>query len=71
MAKQKVRTVLLKYHKIVPFPWTLPKIAKAGFIPKEFFLQLGEELSQCEDIGTSRAKKTLDAINKLHQETPE
>ncbi len=63
-----VKDVLKKYHAIVPFPWTLAKIAKAGLEPCNFFLEVGESLSKCTDIGTPAGLAVLEAINKLKQE---
>jgi len=61
-----VKDVLLKYHKKVPFPWTIRKISCAGFIPEKLFEALGEELSKCEDIATPTGKKVLATIEKLN-----
>lgn len=63
-----VKDVMKKYHAQVPFPWTLTKIAKAGFEPKDLFLELGEELAQCVDVGTPAGRAVLESINKLKQE---
>lgn len=61
----KVKDVLLKYHEKVPFPWTIRKISSAGFVPNTLFLELGEELSQCEDVDTPTGNETLKAIDQL------
>lgn len=63
----RVKDVLLKYEKLVPFPWTIRKISVAGFVPDKLFLDLGEELSQCEDIATPTGSKVLRAIDELRQ----
>ena len=63
-----VREVLVKFNKMVPFPWTLPKISKAGYIPKEFFLDLGNDLKECEDIESGSADKVLKSIDALREE---
>lgn len=60
-----VKEVLLKYHAKVPFPWTIRKISCAGFVPDQLFLELGEKLSQCEDIATPTGKKILASVDKL------
>lgn len=62
-----VKEVLLKYHAKVPFPWTIRKISSAGFVPEKLFMDLGEELSQCEDIATPTGKKVLATIKKLNE----
>lgn len=61
----KVREVILKYHKLVPFPWTPAKIKKAGFNPTELLLQVGRELAECEDKDTPTAQALLDTLKDL------
>lgn len=65
-----VKEVLLKYHKMVPFPWSLPKISKAGYVPREFFLDLGNELKECEDMEHGLADDVLQSIDRLRNQTP-
>ncbi len=60
-----VRDVLAKYHAKVPFPWSLRKIKRAGFVPSLLFAELGKKLSRCEDIATPTGKKVLATVEKL------
>lgn len=62
-----VKDVLLKYQAKVPFPWTIRKISCAGFVPKQLFLELGKELSQCEDVNCPDATKVLATIKDLKE----
>lgn len=61
----KVKDVLKKYHKIVPFPWTVPKLEKAGYDLAFLFEAISRELKECEDIGTPTGLAVLDSIEKL------
>ena len=45
----KARNVLIKYNKIVPFPWSVSKIEKAHKNPAVLLMDIGKELAQCED----------------------
>jgi len=46
----KVRDVLLKFHKIVPFPWTHRAIEKKGYDTRDFILKVIGELEESEDF---------------------
>lgn len=59
------KEVLAKYHKMVPFPWTLPKISKAGYVPKEFLLDLGNELKNCSDADSGVVAKVIRTVSEL------
>lgn len=61
----KVKEILTKYHKLVPFPWTPRKIKKAGFVPTEFMVRFGKELGQCDDLNSAEAKPILDMLHEL------
>ncbi|MBA7697195.1 hypothetical protein ES703_105855 [subsurface metagenome] len=61
----KVREVLVKYHQIVPFPWSDKKIKKAGLEPMELCREIGQEIGNCEDKDTPSAKAILDILKKL------
>lgn len=63
-----VRDVLAKYNKKIPFPWTLSKIKKAGFEPKDFFIKIGNELEKCEDVETGLADKIVKSITALRNQ---
>ncbi len=59
----KVRDVLLKFHKIIPFPWTHRAIEKKGYIPKDFILKVIGELEESEDFEEKiKTSKTLQKI---------
>jgi len=64
-----VKEVLLKYQKLVPFPWTLPKISKAGYVPKDFLIDIGNELSQCDDAQSPTARKVIESTRSLQTES--
>lgn len=66
-----VRAVYLKYHSMVPFPWTLQKIKLAGFVPKELFVAIGKELSECSDASSPALRKVIASINKLELKSSE
>lgn len=61
----KVKDVILKYHKICPFPWTPAKVKKAGYEVMPLARCLGQELGQCEDKDTPGAKAVLDALKDM------
>lgn len=61
----KVKEVLQKYHALVPFPWTLAKIHRAGYDPKRFFIRMGKELSKCEDTASTLCQKVIQEVSKL------
>lgn len=60
----KVKDVMVKYHKLVPFPWTPRKIKKAGYDPTHLILTIGRELERCEDINTPIS---VDIISLIHE----
>lgn len=64
----KVKEVLAKYNKLVEFPWSPEKIKKAGYIPRQFILALGNQLSVCDDVNLPTTRKLCDTINKLKSE---
>lgn len=61
----KVKDVILKYHKIVPFPWSPKKLKKAGYEPMFISKAIGDELGQCEDRDNPTAKAVLDTLKDL------
>lgn len=61
----KVKDVILKYHAIVPFPWSPSKLKKAGKDPMEMCRQIGQEIGNCEDKDTPAAKAVLDTLKDL------
>lgn len=61
----KVRDVIVKHHKIVPFPWTIRKIKKAGYSPTEFLLRMGKELAACDDADSETARAVLANLKEL------
>ena len=61
----KVKDVILKYHKIVPFPWSPSKLRKAGKDAMEFCRQVGQELGDCVDKDTPSAKAVLDTLKVM------
>lgn len=60
-----VMDLIVKYHKIVPFPWSIRKLKKAGHSPLELMLRLGKDLSQCTDANSDTAKALVEMLNKL------
>lgn len=60
-----VKDVILRYHKIVPFPWSPKKLKKAGFDPMELCRQIGQQLGECEDKDTPAAMAVLDTLKDL------
>lgn len=61
----KVRDLLKKYHKLVPFPWTPAKIKKAGYDTAFFLVEMGRELENCEDKDSESAKQILEMLKDL------
>jgi len=61
----KVKDVLVKYHKIVPFPWTVRKLKKAGLNPTNFLIGVGQEIEKCDDSYTETAQQLLDLLKEL------
>lgn len=61
----KTKDVMIKYHKLVPFPWTPRKIKKAGFDPTPLMLELGKELGRCEDADLPGIKELMETLKKL------
>lgn len=62
----KVKDVLVKYNKIIQFPWTMRKIKKAGKDPAPFFFELGQELAECEDAAQPATKQLLEFLRILN-----
>ncbi len=60
-----VNDVITKYHKIIPYPWTLRKIKKAGLDPAEFFIAIGRDLEKCEDKDNPTIETVLNIIMGL------
>lgn len=60
-----VKDVLLKYHAIVPFPWTIAKIEKAGHKPSGLIVELGSDLLLCEDNKGKTCQKVIAMVNQL------
>jgi len=60
-----VKDVLLKYHKIVPFPWSVSKIKKAGLYPTPFLLVFAKELQSCEDINTETGRQLIQILQEV------
>lgn len=60
-----VREVIVKYHGIVPFPWTPSKLKKAGFDPMEMCRRIGQQIGECEDKDTPAAQAVLDTLKDL------
>lgn len=61
----KVKEVIMKYHAIVPFPWSPKKIKKAGYVPMELCRNIGEDIGRCEDKDTLSAQAVLGALKDL------
>lgn len=58
-----VKDVLKKFNQLVPFPISFEKIEAAGFDVKQYFKDLGEELSKCDDVGDHpRAKRVCNML---------
>jgi len=62
-----VKDVLLKFHNIVPFDWTIQKIKKAGLNPTQFLIEVGRDLERCDDINTTTGKEVLKILKKLER----
>jgi len=45
----KVKQVLKRHHKLVPFPLTTAKIEAAGYNVTQYLTDLIKELNRCED----------------------
>lgn len=59
-----MKEVLVKYHKLVPFPIALAKIKKAGREPEQYLKDLVADLNQCSDKDDGKNKKRLAALNE-------
>jgi len=60
-----VEEVILKYHELVPFPWTIRKIKKAGYKPEQLFTSVADDLNVCEDLDHN--KQTARLVKNLQQ----
>lgn len=59
----RVKDVLKKFNKLVPFPVTNEKIAVAGFDVEQYFMNMIDELSKCDDVGDHpEAKRVCNMI---------
>lgn len=59
------KDVIVKYHKLVPFPWTPRKLKKAEYDPTKLLLEVGRDLERCEDKHTPEGKAILDILKEL------
>jgi hypothetical protein len=46
----KVKTVMKKFHKLVPFPISSEKIRTAGYNVEQYVTDLIQELRLCSDL---------------------
>ena len=60
-----VRTVLLRYGRLVSFPLTVDKIDKAGFDVNYFLFALLNELSQCDDKDKPLVRKLVKEVEMV------
>lgn len=62
------KEVIEKFNKLVPFPITPEKIAAAGYDVAQYIKNMGEALSQCDDVGVHpRVKSVCDMVNELSE----
>lgn len=69
MAKEKVRDVLLRFHKRVPFPLTAKKIKKKGLDVQKYLLEIANAVQECEDFEDSDFQEFIDNLNTLRKLT--
>lgn len=60
-----VSQVIYKYHKLIPFPWTIRKIKKAGYQPTELLIKVGQDLNACDDADTDSATELIRLMHNL------
>lgn len=60
-----VKELLTHENQIVPFPWTIAKIKKAGHNPKDFLIRFGQELERCNDKDSEESKKIMSLLHEL------
>lgn len=63
----KVRKVLERYNKIVPFPWSVSKIEQAGYNPAILLMGIGKALDECEDRGDAILEVFSSQLDKLKE----
>lgn len=61
----KTQDVFIKYHTILPFPWSIKKIKKANLNPSEFLIGFGRELEACEDAKDPETQRLLAMMKTL------
>jgi len=62
----KCKTVMQRFHKLVPFPVTPEKIKAAGYDVTTYLKLILQELSECDDLSESpRAQAVRSLVNEL------